>query len=44
VVLQVVENKEEKTGGSTEPKAVFGLRRKAPVSKYLRFNEMQLPG
>jgi hypothetical protein len=42
VVLQVIENKEKQTGGSTEPKAVSGIGRKVPAFKCLRFNEMRL--
>jgi hypothetical protein len=40
-VLQVVENKDQQSGGSTEPKAVSDLRPKSPVFKCLRFNEMR---
>jgi len=40
---QVVEKKEERTGGSTEPKAVLSLLRKMPIFNYLDFKQMRPP-
>ena len=42
-VLQVIENKDQQSGGATEPKAVSGVRPKSSVFKCLRFNEIRLP-